>query len=218
MTIPKDETLTFWWVVDTSGSMSGSRISRANAGIQEAADELRRIQADFQCSLKMGVLTFDEIMCIVCLPISVDDFTEEPLSIRYKDNGFLPFGSYRCLYNGLYDVFTRDSINTSRGATYVCLVTDGHPADANQYQEAARRCLTGTRLNDAQRYVMLVCGNEDQEEAWDFVREFVDNDHDHVMSIENHSSLMTQVRMSVRNTHGFEEIPRDMFSKEYQFE
>ena len=131
--------MTLFYVIDTSGSMSGSRIGQVNEAMRETFPLLKEIaQANDDAEIKVAILQFSDGCSWVTPstgPVSLEDIIYNPL----KAGGLTAFGS---ALTELDSKLSRNEfLNTQTGAyaPVILLLSDGGPTDGNVWIKALEK-------------------------------------------------------------------------------
>jgi uncharacterized protein YegL len=158
--IPR-KTMVLFFLIDTSGSMAGSKIGAVNAAIAEVIPELRDIsQANADALIKVAALEFSyDVKWITSEPIDVDRFQWNNINA----GGTTKMGAACVELNGKLSTkaFMREATGSFAPALF--LISDGEPTDDfesglaelqknNWYKQAIRVAIAIG--NDADRGVL----------------------------------------------------------------
>ena len=121
--------MTLFYLVDTSGSMAGTRIGTVNAAMEECIPLLKQVaQANDDAEIKVAILQFSN----GCSWITPDNGPVNLENIVWRDlnaNGMTEFG---CALNELNSKLSKDGFmrsSTSAYAPVILLLSDGEPTD-----------------------------------------------------------------------------------------
>jgi uncharacterized protein YegL len=116
--------LHFFWIVDTSGSMSGDKIQIVNTAIREAIPEMRRVAAEnVNAQVLVRVLGFSSgVQWQVPAPVPVDQFTWTDLSAR----GVTDMGA---AMKAIAEQLKVPPMNERALPPVLVLLSDGQPTD-----------------------------------------------------------------------------------------
>ncbi len=120
-------TMTLFFLVDTSGSMEGSKIGTVNAAIEEVIPEIRKLsQENADAAIKIAVLEFSNgANWITPAPMDANEFTWSYL----EANGLTDFGD-AC--HKLNEKLSRTAFMSEVAGSFapaVFLLSDGEPTD-----------------------------------------------------------------------------------------
>ncbi len=120
-------TMTLFFLVDTSGSMAGSKMGTVNSAIEEVIPEIRKLSSEnADAAIKIAVLEFSNgARWITPAPIECDDFTWSFLSA----DGLTDFGD-AC--KKLNEKLSRNAFMSDVAGSFapaVFLMSDGEPTD-----------------------------------------------------------------------------------------
>lgn len=202
----------FLFLVDTSGSMYGQKIAAVNAALTEGLDEIRRMEAPAGESVDVSIAVFDERMEFLEWKKEAARLVLPCLAVEADADGFYPVTSYAGLCRGLQDLFSE-----GKGCDYLFLVTDGRPADAEEYTEELELLKNDSGYRKACKYVVLA--GEDPGSLEREILHFVEDQADHVIRLADLSSELSRIGMILdvsNDTEGlgeeyakYEEIFRD---------
>ena len=122
---PAKKELVIFFIIDTSGSMSGAKIGAVNTAIREVLPVLRGIGGS-DANIKIAVLSFSTNAHWVSPPVSVEEFMWEDITAV----GWTDFGA---ALNRLCEKLSRkEFLNSSTGyaAPVTILMSDGQPTDS----------------------------------------------------------------------------------------
>jgi len=122
---PAKKELVIFFIIDKSGSMSGTKIGAVNTAIREVLPALRGIGGS-DANIKIAVLGFSTEAQWISPPVSVDEFMWEDISAV----GWTDFGA---ALNKLCEKMSRkEFLNSSTGyaAPVTILMSDGQPTDS----------------------------------------------------------------------------------------
>lgn len=123
---PEPRYLTVFYLVDTSGSMSGVRIGAANDALRTCIGTLKEVQDEYPGrGIKMAVLSFNTEAKWHAAPTLVDNYAHENLTA----GGLTKFGA-AC--EELESKLHRDSFMAAARTQYApvfILISDGEPTD-----------------------------------------------------------------------------------------
>jgi len=120
-------TMVLFFVIDTSGSMSGSKIGAVNTAIQEVIPEIKNIsEGNSDAAIKIAALSFSTgAEWITSEPVTAENFSWDDIDAE----GVTDFGR-ACL--ALDEKLSRNAfMNEARGsyAPVILLMSDGEPTD-----------------------------------------------------------------------------------------
>ncbi len=132
------KSLVIYFLVDTSGSMQGTKMGELNSAMEELIPEIRRIgQADTE--VKAAVLTFaSNVGWMHQRPVSIEEFEW----VRLRADGTTAMGA---AFDELNTKLSRSEFMDSPSVSFapvIFLLTDGYPSD--DYQEALRNLRTNS--------------------------------------------------------------------------
>jgi len=122
---PAKKELVIFFIIDRSGSMSGTKIGAVNTAIREVLPVLRGVGGS-DANLKVAVLGFSTEANWISPPVSVEEFMWEDITAV----GWTDFGA---ALNNLNEKMSRKeflSSNTGYAAPVTILMSDGQPTDA----------------------------------------------------------------------------------------
>ena len=122
---PAKKELVIFFLIDTSGSMSGTKIGAVNTAIREVLPVLRGVGGS-DANIKIAVLGFSTNAHWISPPVSVDEFMWEDITAV----GWTDFGA---ALNRLCEKMSRkEFLNSGTGyaAPVAILMSDGQPTDA----------------------------------------------------------------------------------------
>ena len=125
---PSRRTMTLFFVVDTSGSMSGQKMGTVNSAIEEVIPEIAKISAEnADAAVKIAVLQFSSgVKWLTPQPMDAADF-----KWNYLDaDGLTDFGE---MCKALNEKLSRKEFMNNVAGSYapaVFLLSDGEPTDS----------------------------------------------------------------------------------------
>lgn len=126
------KSLVIFFLIDTSGSMKGSKMGGLNTVMEEIIPEIRRV-GEADTDIKVAVLTFStSVRWMYPMPISVEDFEWS----RLRADGVTCMGE---AFRELALRMSRSSFLSSPSLSFapvIFLMTDGYPSD--EYKESLR--------------------------------------------------------------------------------
>lgn len=139
-------TMTLFFVVDTSGSMGGSKIGTLNSAIEEVIPEIRKISGEnADAAIKIAVLDFSSgAHWITPAPIDAESFCWNYLDA----DGLTDFGEMCKMLNEKLsrNAFMRDVAGSFAPAIF--LLSDGEPTDEyKKSSEGSRKTIGSKRLS-----------------------------------------------------------------------
>lgn len=176
--------LHFFWVVDSSGSMSGDKIETVNIAIRESVPEMRRV-ADENPNAQMFVraLRFgDEVdWHPTAKPTPVDHFMWTDL----KANGETKMGH---AFSMLAEEFTTEKMGDRALPPVVVLMTDGQPTD--DWRDGLRSFLDLKWGMKAVRIGIAIGTDADRR----VIQDFIGNTELPVLEANNAPSLVRNIK------------------------
>ncbi|MBD5142143.1 MAG: VWA domain-containing protein [Oscillospiraceae bacterium] len=119
------KSLVIFFLIDTSGSMKGTKMGELNAVMEELIPEIRRV-GEADTDVKIAVLTFStNVMWMYSEPISIEDFEWT----RLRADGVTSMGA---AFKELNIRMSRNSFLNSPSLSFapvIFLMTDGYPSD-----------------------------------------------------------------------------------------
>lgn len=119
------KSLVIFFLIDTSGSMKGTKMGELNAVMEELIPEIRRV-GEADTDVKIAVLTFStSVMWMYSEPISIEDFEWT----RLRADGVTSMGA---AFKELNIRMSRNSFLNSPSLSFapvIFLMTDGYPSD-----------------------------------------------------------------------------------------
>ena len=126
------KSLVIFFLIDTSGSMKGTKMGELNTVMEELIPEIRRV-GEADTDVKVAVLTFsNSVMWMYSEPISIEDFEWT----RLRADGVTSMGA---AFKELSIRMSRNSFLNSPSLSFapvIFLMTDGYPSD--NYKEGLR--------------------------------------------------------------------------------
>ena len=126
------KSLVIFFLIDTSGSMKGTKKGELNTVMEELIPEIRRV-GEADTDVKVAVLTFsNSVMWMYSEPISIEDFEWT----RLRADGVTSMGA---AFKELSIRMSRASFLSSPSLSFapvIFLMTDGYPSD--NYKEGLR--------------------------------------------------------------------------------
>ena len=118
------------FIIDTSGSMYGSRIAAVNHALTECLSSIRRHIRSYDMDVKVRFMTFDDRPTLM-LPVEDIMNSGFPVFSVSPDNDF-----YRLTrFEALYDMIIAESKGWEKQDTGMILITDGKAIDSGGYKE-----------------------------------------------------------------------------------
>lgn len=181
----------FLFLVDTSGSMYGQRIAAVNAALTEGLEEIRQMEAYGGEPMDVTMAVFHEQMELLERRKEITEFGLPHLTVEAGPDGFYPVTSYAGLCRGLRDRF-------SEGETwdYLFVVTDGRPADPEEYLAELEQLENDSGYRKACRYVVLT--GDDSGSLKREILHFVDDQADRVIRLADLSNQLSGIRMTLQ--------------------
>ncbi len=178
-------TMTLFFVVDTSGSMAGSKMGTVNSAIEEVIPEIRKISGENADALiKIAVLQFaNGADWVTPAPIDATDFTWNFLSA----NGLTSFGD-AC--RKLNEKLSRSAFMSDVAGSFapaIFLLSDGEPTD--DYS----RDLDKLKENNWFRKAIKVAVAIGDDANGDVLAEFVGN-REGVLTVHTPEALAKMIR------------------------
>ena len=126
------KSLVIFFMIDTSGSMKGTKIGELNTVMEELIPEIRRVgEADTE--VKVAVLTFStDVKWMYSQPIPIEEFEW----VRLNASGVTSMGA---AFKELSSRMSRNSFLNSPSLSFapvIFLMTDGYPSD--DYEEGLK--------------------------------------------------------------------------------
>ncbi|MBR6242646.1 MAG: VWA domain-containing protein [Ruminococcus sp.] len=119
------KSLVIFFLIDTSGSMKGTKMGELNTVMEELIPEIRRV-GEADTDVKIAVLTFaNSVMWMYSEPISIEDFEWT----RLRADGVTSMGE---AFRELSVRMSRNSFLNSPSLSFapvIFLMTDGYPSD-----------------------------------------------------------------------------------------
>ncbi|MDE5754543.1 MAG: VWA domain-containing protein [Oscillospiraceae bacterium] len=156
------KSLVIFFLIDTSGSMKGTKMGELNAVMEELIPEIRRV-GEADTDVKIAVLTFStNVMWMYSEPISIEDFEWT----RLRADGVTSMGA---AFKELNIRMSRNSFLNSPSLSFapvIFLMTDGYPSD--NYKEG----LTALQQNTWYKYGLKTALGIGKEADDDMLAEF----------------------------------------------
>ena len=132
------KSLVIFFLIDTSGSMKGTKMGELNTVMEELVPEIRKVgEADTE--VKLAVLTFaTDVKWMYSEPIAIEDFEWARLSAK----GVTSMGA---AFKELNTRMSRNSFLNSPSLSFapvIFLMTDGYPSD--DYKEGLKELATNS--------------------------------------------------------------------------
>ncbi len=119
------KSLVIFFLIDTSGSMKGTKMGELNTVMEELIPEIRRV-GEADTDVKVAVLTFsNSVMWMYSEPVSIEDFEWT----RLRADGVTSMGE---AFRELSIRMSRNSFLSSPSLSFapvIFLMTDGYPSD-----------------------------------------------------------------------------------------
>ena len=159
------KSLVIFFLIDTSGSMKGTKMGELNTVMEELIPEIRKVgEADTE--VKLAVLTFStDVKWMYSEPIAIEDFEWARLSAK----GVTSMGA---AFKELNTRMSRNSFLNSPSLSFapvIFLMTDGYPSD--DYQEGLKELSTNSWYKFGLKAALGI-GNEAND---DMLAEFTGN-------------------------------------------
>ncbi len=188
-------TISFWFIVDVSGSVHGQKIAAVNAVLTECLDELKSIDGMVNDTLCMGLIAFSDKMEVINEGEPVSSITLPQIVVKQGEDGFYPITSYACLYDGMERVVKELSLmGKKNNQNYLFLVTDGKAADSGEYMEQLENAKNCVAYKKAYRYVAIV--GDDLEVLDSDTLCFVDYKADRIMKLVDLPSEISKFKLT----------------------
>ena len=159
------KSLVIFFLIDTSGSMKGTKMGELNTAMEELVPEIRRI-GEADTDVKVAVLTFStNLAWMYSEPISIEEFEWN----RLAANGITNMGA---AFEELNIRLSRNSFLNSPSLSFapvIFLMTDGYPTD--DYKAGLRKL----QVNSWYRYGLKVALGIGKEANDDMLAEFTTN-------------------------------------------
>lgn len=191
--------ITFWFIVDVSGSMYGENIASVHASLAECMNELKAPNAIADKEIYVKILTFSDTLEVLNEGEEIKDFVLPQFIVKEDEDGFYSVTSYKCLYEGIYHLLAEDSEKD-----YYFLLTDGKVIDTDEYEEALERIQNCLAYKNAEKYVALV-GTENHMIDNDIMK-FVDFKGDRIAELGQLSDVISKLRRMYSNNNQYDEI------------
>ena len=191
--------ITFWFIVDVSGSMYGENIASVHASLAECINELKSPDAMAGKDIYVKVLTFGDKLEVLNPGEEIKDFVLPQFVVKKDEDGFYPITSYKCLYEEMYHLLEEDSEKD-----YYLLLTDGKVIDTGEYEEALERIQNCLTYKNAEKYVALV-GTKNHMIDNDIMK-FVDFKGDKIIELEHLSDEISKIRRIYSDDNQYDEI------------
>lgn len=194
----------FLFLLDTSGSMYGQKIAAVNAALTECMDELRRMELSGTEPVYVGLAVFQEQMEVLTERSTVMAFSPPHMTVEAGSDGFYPLTSYAGLCRGLRELFQEEHYD------HLFLITDGRPADAEEYTEELELLKNCSGYRKACRYVVLA--GEDPGSLDREMLHFADDQADRVIPLADLSSELYRIGMELQfseDAEDYEDVFRD---------
>ncbi|MBR1555259.1 MAG: VWA domain-containing protein, partial [Oscillospiraceae bacterium] len=156
------KSLVIFFLIDTSGSMKGTKMGELNAVMEELIPEIRRV-GEADTDVKIAVLTFStSVMWMYSEPISIEEFEWT----RLRADGVTSMGA---AFKELNIRMSRNSFLNSPSLSFapvIFLMTDGYPSD--DYKEG----LAALQQNSWYKYGLKTALGIGKEADDDMLAEF----------------------------------------------
>ena len=160
------KSLVIFFLIDTSGSMKGTKMGELNAVMEELIPEIRRV-GEADTDVKIAVLTFStSVMWMYSEPISIEEFEWT----RLRADGVTSMGA---AFKELNIRMSRNSFLNSPSLSFapvIFLLSDGAPNDD------WKKGLETLRQNRWFQYGLKIALGIGSEVDMDVLREFTEND------------------------------------------
>ena len=182
--------MTLFYVIDTSGSMAGSRIGQVNEAMRETFPLLKEIeQVNDDAEIKVAILQFSDGGSWVTPstgPVSLEDIIYNPLTA----GGLTAFGA---ALTELDNKLSRNEfLNTQTGAyaPVILLLSDGGPTDGNAWIKALERLKKNKWFQHAIKIAIDIESGSERS----VLEEFTGNT-EAILDAKNTEALKNMIRM-----------------------
>ena len=208
------EIMSFWFIVDTSGSMYGQPIASVRNVIEECVNELKTIQNSGLYDVEIGIVAFNEDFEVLTKREAIYTFKGlSSIKVNSDADGFYRLTKYSCLYKNFPVLLEREYEGTfCKANIYAYLITDGKPDDEEDYENYIEQARQMQRFKKTHRYVALTGDAVKQIiERKSAVLPFVDGKGTRVTLVDRLPEAFSQIRMDVEQRIGFPEIDESQF-------
>ena len=157
--------LVLFFLIDTSGSMKGTKIGELNTAMEELIPEIRRV-GEADTDVKIAVLNFSSgCSWMYTQPISIEDFEWT----RLTAGGITDMGA---AFNELADKLSRNNFLNAPSLSFapvIFLMTDGYPTD--DYKSGIEKL----RKNSWYKYALKVALGIGKEANDNMLAEFTES-------------------------------------------
>ncbi len=178
-------TMTLFFVVDTSGSMSGAKMGTVNSAIEEVIPEIRKLSAEnADAAIKIAVMEFSNgASWITPAPINAEDFTWSFL----EANGMTDLGE-AC--RQLNEKLSRSAFMSDVAGSFapaIFLLSDGEPTD--DYTRELEKLKANNWFRKAIKVAVAIGDDANR----DILAEFVGN-REGVLTVHTPEALAKMIR------------------------
>ena len=158
------KSLVIFFLIDTSGSMKGTKMGELNTAMEELVPEIRRI-GEADTDVKVAVLTFStNLAWMYSEPVSIEEFEWNRLSA----NGITNMGA---AFEELNLRLSRNSFLNSPSLSFapvIFLMTDGYPSD--DYKTGLKKLSDNSWYKYALKVALGIGKEANDEMLAEFVR------------------------------------------------
>ncbi len=178
-------TMTLFFLVDTSGSMEGSKIGELNAAVEDVIPEIRKIsEENADAAIKIAVLEFsDGARWATPIPMDAADYTWNYLTAA----GMTDFGE---MCKALNEKLSRKAFMSDVAGSFapaIFLLSDGEPSD--EYQKELQNLKENNWFKKAIKVAVAI--GEDANR--DVLAEFTGN-REAVLTVHTPQALAKMIR------------------------
>lgn len=190
---PSNKVMYLIFLVDTSGSMGGERITALNNAFKEIISELaKRDKKEETTSYQVAIMRFDNDASWITRPVSVSSYVHEPITVEHG------MTNYANAFRELNEQLSRTGFMKHEGLRmaqpYIAFLTDGAPSDPAVYPAELDNLKRNDWFNSSVKMAFLV-GREavGSDEARRVAGQFTGDPNEGVIDIANASAEMSKL-------------------------
>lgn len=154
-TIGVSKRLLIIFIVDTSGSMRGTRIDAVNTAFNEMVPKLKKLQEEVgsEFDLYIAIMTFDQTAEWIVNPTPISEYNHSDIIA----NQWITLFSEA--FDTLGEKLSRKEFFNCEGKIaqpYIMFMTDGYPTEEDDYISSLEELKQNGWFNSAQRFAVLI--------------------------------------------------------------
>ena len=185
MSVRENRSMALFFLVDTSGSMSGVKMTGVNSAISEAVSDVVKLSRENEIEIKIGVMQFSYgAKWITTRPVRSEDFTWQKLNA----DGLTDFGAMCRKLNE--KLSGRDFSSDEAGifAPVIIVISDGEPTD--EYKNELSELWKNRTFSSAIRVAVAI----GEYASTDILAEFTGSESS-VTTVHTSDSLVRAIRL-----------------------